>query len=291
MSDTTISRMPQLWQKLSFENKHPRDDHISFHEPTHTYYIDGSSEKVISCTKFIHDFFPHFDPDATIQKMIKSNKWTSSVWYGMTPEQIKKTWNDSGKDASTQGTAMHLAIEQFLHGSSELIDPSNFNTVEWKYFMNFWNDVKDDLVPYRSEWEVWMKEYLLCGSIDMVLFSKKLNGYVIYDWKRSKEIKTKNEFETGYSPLDHLPNANYWHYTLQLNIYKYFLEKFYGLNVVDLCLVILHPNNKNYRLIRLNMLEDEVVSMLECRKRALDMKLNKSIVLPLPVCNFIEEEE
>jgi hypothetical protein len=49
---------------------------------------------------------------------------------------------------------MHLAIEQFLHGSPELIDPSNYNTVEWKYFMKFWNDCGPDLEPYRSEWEV-----------------------------------------------------------------------------------------------------------------------------------------
>lgn len=282
--------MPQPWQKLSFINKHPRDDRIRFHEPTHTYYIDGSSDKVISCTGFIHSFFPHFDADATIAKMMKSQKWTSSVWYGKSAEEIKKTWNDSGKEASTKGTAMHLAIEQFLHGSEEMIDPENYGTVEWKYFMNFWNDVKDDLVPYRSEWEVWMKEYLLCGSIDMVFYSKKLKGYVIYDWKRSKEIKTKNNFGSGYGPVKHLPDCNYWHYTLQLNIYKYFLEKYYDLNIVDLCLVILHPDNKNYRLIRLNILGEEVEDMIQCRKRALDMNVNKSIILPIDDCAFIDEE-
>lgn len=283
--------MPQSWQKLSFTNKHPRDDHITFHEPTHTYYIDGSSEKVISCTKFIHEFFPHFDPDVTIAKMMKSPKWSSSVWHGMSAEQIKKKWNDSGKEASTKGTAMHLAIEQFLHGSEEVIDPENYGTIEWKYFMNFWRDVEHDLVPYRSEWEVWMKEFMLCGSIDMVFYSKKQNGYVIYDWKRSKEIKTTNNFANGFGPVSHLPDSNYWHYTLQLNIYKYFLEKFYGLNVVDLCLVIIHPDNKNYRLIRLNMLNDEVEGMLNCRKRALDMNINKYIVLPIETCAIMEEEK
>jgi len=282
--------MPQPWQKLSFKNKHPRDDHIVFHEPTHTYYIDGSSEKVISCTGFIHAFFPHFDADVTIAKMMKSKKWTSSVWYGKSADEIKKTWNDSGKEASAKGTAMHLAIEQYLHGSEDVIDPANYETIEWKYFMNFWNDVKTDLVPYRSEWEVWMKEYLLCGSIDMVFYSKKLKGYVIYDWKRSKEIKTKNDFGNGYGPVKHLPDSNYWHYTLQLNIYKYFLEKYYGLNVVDLCLVIIHPDNKNYRLIRLNILEEEVEDMIQCRKRALDMNINKMIVLPIDECGFIEED-
>jgi hypothetical protein len=54
-------------------------------------------------------------------------------------------------------------------------------------------------------------------------------------------------------------------------------------------LVIIHPDNKNYRQLRLNHLDDEVVSMLECRKRALDMKVNKTIVLPLPECELLDE--
>jgi ATP-dependent exoDNAse (exonuclease V) beta subunit len=280
----------QHWQHLSRLNSHPRDRHIAFDEPTHKYYVNGSCEGNISCTGFIHEFFSHFDPKSTITKMRRSPNWATSKYFGKTDEESMKEWSDSGKAASEAGTAMHLAIEQFLHDSSDVIDPSTYETIEWKYFMNFWRDVEHDLVPYRSEWEVWMKEYLLCGSIDMIFYSKKLKGYVIYDWKRSKDIKTKNDFASGYGPVDHLPDTNYWHYTLQLNIYKYFLEKHYGLKIVDLCLVILHPDNKNYRLIRLNILDEEVEGMLECRKRAIDMKVNKNIVLPLPQCNFIEEE-
>jgi len=282
--------MPAPWQKLTYKNAHKRDAHIVFHEPTHTYYIDGSSDKYVSCTKFLHEFFPHFDPDITIEKMMKSKKWTSSVWYGKKPHEIKKEWDDKGKIASAAGTAMHLSIEQFLHGSPDEIDPAIYNTIEWKYFMNFWNDVKDDLVPYRSEWEVWMDEYKLAGSIDMVFYRKSDDSYVIYDWKRSKEIKTENNFDSGFGPVAHLPDCNYWHYTLQLNAYKHFLEKHYGLRVSDMYLVIIHPDQKNYRQLRLNHLDEEVLGMLECRKRALDMKVNKVIVLPLPECQMIDSD-
>jgi len=281
--------MPQPWQHLSFKNKHPRDEHIVFYEPTHTYYINGSSDGVISCTKFLHEFFPHFDPDVTIEKMMKSKKWTSSVWYGKTATEIKNEWNSKGQEASKAGTAMHLAIEQFLHGSPEEISSETYTTKEWKYFMNFWNDVSNNLVPYRSEWEVWMDEFKLAGSIDMVFYRKSDNSYVIYDWKRSKDIKTENNFANGYGPVSHLPDSNYWHYTLQLNTYKYFLEQHYGLNVSDMYLVIIHPDAKNYMQLRLNHLDTEVVEMLQCRKRALELGVNKAIVLPLPECNFIDE--
>ena len=54
-------------------------------------------------------------------------------------------------------------------------------------------------------------------------------------------------------------------------------------------LVIIHPENKNYQRIRLNHLDEEVVGMLECRKRALDMKLEQPILLPTPDCIFEDE--
>ena len=278
--------MPEQWQQLAFKNAHPRDARLRFYEPTHTYYIDGSSENVTSCTGFLHQFFPHFDAAATIKKMMKSPKWRQSKYYGKTAEEIEKGWSDSGKEASGLGTAMHLAIEQFLNSAEDRILPEVKETPEWKYFENFWADCGHDLEPYRMEWEVFSEPHLLCGSIDGVFRRKSDGKIVIYDWKRSKEIKTENTFENGYHPVSHLPNTNYWHYTLQLNTYKWFLESLYGLEVGDLYLVILHPNNKNYRRIRLNFLDQEVLDMLECRKRAVDQVkaggAYQPVILPMP---------
>ena len=254
--------MPQSWQELSFKNKHPRDDHIQFDEPTHVYTVNGSSKGVISCTKFLHDFFPHFDADAVIKKMMSSPKWPQNKYYGKTAAQIKQEWNQNGANASEAGTAMHLAIEQYLHGHKELIEPGVLETLEWHYFMNFWKEAKKDLIPYRSEWEVWSEEHKLAGSIDMVFYRKSDDSYVIYDWKRSKEIKMENNFGTGFGPVSHLPDANYWHYTLQLNVYRWFLETFYGLKISDMYIMIFHPDNDNFKRYRLNRMDDEVNKMI-----------------------------
>jgi hypothetical protein len=282
----------QPWQHLSRINHHPRDDHIAFHEPTHKYYVNGSCEGNISCTGFVHEFFGHFDAKAIITKMRKGKNWPQSKYFGKTDEEIMAEWNANGKAASEAGTAMHLAIEQFLHGASEQIKPETFDTIEWKYFMKFWNDCGHDLEPYRSEWEVFTDNLLipsenerkikLCGSIDMVFRRKSDGKFVIYDWKRSKEIKSENPFGSGLPPLEHLPDINYWHYTLQLNVYKWMLEKFYGLEVADLYLVIIHPDNPSYRRMRLNILEDEVEDMIECRRKAVEAGCKQAVILPLP---------
>lgn len=276
--------MPEPWQILAFLNKHPRDKDVRFVEKTHTYYVKGSSKGVVSATGFIHAFFPHFDPMSAIAKMKVSPNWPDSPYYGMTDQQIADQWSVSGKEASGAGTNMHLAIEQFLNGADNRITESVKTTKEWEYFQNFWNDVKNYLEPYRTEWEVWDDEYKLTGSIDIVFKKKSCEEYVIYDWKRSKQIKIDNEWDTGYNPLDHIPNSNYWHYTLQLNIYRWFLEKHYGIKVVKLCIVILHPNNSNYKIFNLNLLDDEVQMMLTCRRRAIDSGSKAVVEFPEPEC-------
>lgn len=281
--------MPARWQKLAFVNEHERDKYVQFDEPTHIYTVKGVSKGYISTTKFLHEFFPHFDADATIKKMMNSPKWPESKWYGKSAEEIKKTWSDSGKEASSKGTAMHLAIEQFLNGAEKIIDPEVKKTPEWIYFMNFWNKYGHDLEPYRTEWEVWTEEYKLTGSIDMIFKRKSDNTYVIYDWKRSKEIKTNNDFATALYPMEHLPDTNYWHYTLQLNVYRWFLETYYGLKISDLYLIILHPDNKNFIRMQLNRLEDEVEIMMAARKRAIQEGGKQNVVLPYPACDMLDD--
>jgi WD40 repeat protein len=278
----------QDWQHLSRINHHPRDDRIYFIESTHTYYVDGDSTGYISVTKLLHAFFPHFDPVAIIKKMRNGKNWAKSKYFGRTDKEIMDEWNENGRIASEAGTAMHLAIEQFLHGSAELIPPATLETIEWKYFQQFWNDFGHDLEPYRMEWEVFAgPEHKLSGSIDAVFRRKSDGKFLIYDWKRSKEIKSDNPFGTGFPPVDHLPDTNYWHYTLQLNVYKWILETYYGLEVADMYLIIIHPDNKSYKRMKLNHLDEEVADMIEARMRAVAGGCRQHVILPLPA----DEEE
>ena len=283
--------MPEPWQTLAFLNKHVRDKEVRFVEKTHTYYVKGSSKGVVSTTGFVHAFFPHFDPVATIKTMKASPKWPQSPYFGKTDQEIIDGWSDSGKAASGAGTNMHLAIEQHLNGAVNRIDEEVKKTKEWEFYMNFWNDVKDDLEPYRTEWEVWAEEFKLTGSIDMVFKRKSVGAYLIYDWKRSKEIKEDNKWDKGLGPMSHLPNSNFWHYTLQLNVYRWFLETYYGLKIAEMCIVIFHPNNTNYQIFPLKRLEKEIEVMIECRKRAVDRDLPKTtpVVFPEPECLLTDD--
>jgi hypothetical protein len=251
---------------------------MHFDEPTHIYTVKGSSEGIVSITKFLHEFFPHFDADAVIKNMMKSKKWPDSKWYGMSPQAIKEAWNANGRQASEAGTDMHLGIEMVMNGAEDVVPDSTKETIEWKYFWNYWN--KDSLIwePWRTEWEIWDEDLKLAGSVDMI-YRNRINGtFAVYDWKRSKEIKMENTFQSGFGPVSHLPDCNYWHYTLQLNMYRWMLEKHYGIVVSEMALVIMHPNNTNYRKYVLNRLDDEVEGMVESRR--LGVAAGKITVFP-----------
>jgi hypothetical protein len=115
---------------------------------------------------------------------------------------------------------------------------------------------------------------------------------LIYDWKRSKEIKAENRFQTGLGPLAHLPDCNYWHYSLQLNVYRWILETLYGLDVAEMYLLILHPDNPNYKRMRLNRMDAEVQDMLDCRLRAVKAGCFQPVIFPIEdnVCRMEDSE-
>lgn len=233
---------------LSTLNSHPKDEAISFVEEGHFYHVNDKS--FISVTTVIHKFFPHFDADKIIGKMMKSPKFNKGPYAGMTPEKIKAKWEHDRDEAANLGTLMHHDIELFLNGES----PKNPNSIEFKYFMDFYHEViEGKYTPYRTEWMIYSKDGI-AGSIDCVITNEH-QELILLDWKRSKEIKMDNPFEKGTGPFKYLDNCNYNHYTLQLNIYRHILETEYNKKVIAMFNVVLHPNNDSYLLYQIDRVE------------------------------------
>tara|TARA_Y100000389_G_scaffold204728_1_gene259251 strand:- start:1267 stop:2055 length:789 start_codon:yes stop_codon:yes gene_type:complete len=249
---------------LAEKNKHPRDEFISFEEGPHIYTVCGERGTYTSVTTWNHKHFEEFNPDEVIDKMMKSKNWNNPdyKYYGKTREEIKEMWDKKRDDAASAGTKMHNDIEEYYNGMN--IDN---NSEEFSYFKQFVKDFPE-LKPYRTEWMVYYEEMKLSGSIDM-LFENPDGTLQIYDWKRCLELKTEPSFGkyAKTSCISHLPDTNYWHYSLQLNMYKKILEKKYNKIVTDLYLVCFHPDNayKKYERIAVPDLSDVMEKLLEVR--------------------------
>lgn len=279
---------------LSTTNRHDRDQFIQFFEDGHKYIITNDPDsKYTSVTTLIHHHFPQFDADSIVTKMMSSPNYKEGhKYWGMTGDEIKTKWSNDGISASGLGTEMHYQIECFMNNPKlrspythrdlydELLKSGRRKrkqtqppqeTTEWSYFLDFIKSTPY-LKPYRTEWTIYHEDLKLAGSVDMV-YENSDGTLSIYDWKRSKEISRTtnfNQYATTES-IRHIPNVNYWHYALQLNIYKAILETKYDKKVRDLYLVRLHPDNidKTYDLIMLPILTNDINSIFEHKAKQL----------------------
>lgn len=242
-------------------NSHEKDEFIKFQEIGHKYFIHGE-EGYTSITTLIGKLFEHFDANKIIDKMLSGKKMSDPTYkyYGMKREDILAQWDANGKDASEKGTRMHENIELF-YNNIEIVDTS----IEFGFFKKFLLEFSD-LNPYRTEWTVFYTKYKLCGSIDMI-FENPDGTLQIYDWKRVKSIEYEAFGDkTSIVPcLKHLPDTNFWHYALQLNLYKMILEEQYDKIVTDLYLVVMHPDNVTgtFDRIQVPILNEEIKNLLE----------------------------
>lgn len=249
---------------LAQRNSHPRDKCMYFDEEPHIYYVN--SVKVdTSVTAFVHSFFPHFNEKKWAKVCARKGKKADSKYYGMSENDILCQWEENRLLSTADGTFLHKSIEKFYNN----IDVEN-ESIEFSYFLKFYEKFKDELIPYRTEWEIFHEELNLAGSVDMV-FQNPDGTHSIYDWKRSKEIK-KISSEFGFAPVEHLPNTNFWTYSLQLNMYKYILTHKYGLTIKDMYLVVFHPDEFAYKRIQVAELSKEVESMVTHRLNHLNNK-------------------
>ena len=232
--------------KLAKINSHERDARITFDPVPHKYYVDGKGGYT-SVTTFVHESFPKFNDTGNARRMALCPDFESK--YPQYADLIKqfpdrddlaaaiiRKWNTDRDLAASLGTAMHAGIEMF------------YNDVEAQdlpeYFITYAKRRKDDgYVPFRTEWQIYDEESGIAGSIDMIYYRPSTGTYHMVDWKRSKRID-KRGFGNGLVPMQHLRDCNYMHYSLQLNTYKYILEKHYGIKIEDMHICVLHPDNQ-----------------------------------------------
>merc|ERR1711871_699423 len=136
---------------------------------------------------------------------------------------------------------MHYNIERHVNGLE-----TSEGLPELKQFFDFERDfiLPRQITPFRTEWRISDPEYSLAGSVDYV-GTLPDGSCIIMDWKRSKNlaINPNNAYgRRGKWPLDHLDDTEATKYFLQLNLYRYILQKHYNLVVNSMILTSFHPS-------------------------------------------------
>lgn len=267
-------------------NRHPLDDDIVAFENPHYYFVrDGTQmtcANVASGTGIIKAFFPGFDDVkqaaqtcSTKSHLAAKHRPSYKYFRCETPEHILSVWEEN----RNAGTRLHLCIEQFLNQEPYEVDECNQKP--WKQFWTLHQKHFHKYTPFRTEWAIFDPETRVAGKIDYLAYDPATGTYVIIDWKRSERISdrsfaafAKKEPEYGFGPCSDLENCNYITYSLQQNLYKYILERNYGIRVSQMFLVQMHPTINDTDkdgdpvpvLYMVPNFQHYIVKMLACRK-------------------------
>ncbi len=227
-------------------HSHPRDSRLRFRASDHTYHFGDQVLRPV--TSVVEGCFPKFDVD----------RWApiKAAQLGISEQEMRHRWEEKGRIARDKGTLMHANIERYYLGQAFTDD---FDTRH--LFEAF--EHQHRLQPFRTEWAIYDEDLGVAGTIDFLEY--KDGRYRIYDWKRSDKLLyagrpvLSNSFgSTGLGVLSHVPDTAFWHYTLQVSIYRYILGRKYGIEVENCYLAVLHPNNTSPFLLTTPYLEKEL---------------------------------
>jgi hypothetical protein len=279
----TIPAPKYLDQKYA----HAWDQRIVFVDEPHLYFIDGSCKHIISVTTMVSAFFPKFDAEGQSVSTFNGKTFRDTVhrpshkYHGCkSPEDIRDKWTWW----ANLGTMFHANVESLFNKEPFEIHPENEEP--FRQFKELFSD-EDwvDWEPFRTEWSIFDPETLVAGQIDFLGMQNPANGHVvIIDWKRCESIGDCcfNRFRglpptIGFGVCSQLENSKWVKYSLQLNFYKYILEKNYGLYVKKMYLVQCHPKlkKKGAAVYKVGNMQRVVEDMMACRKIVLQEQLAK----------------
>ena len=230
------------------------DDRIILNDENHTYILSNQPGiKFISVTTFIEKFFAGFDPESVANKLINNY----SKYSNFSVSELISKW----KAAADHGTKVHTEIEQWIRSGVEPNELKAKNGKEWLR-VNF---NKSDVI-FSPEIIVYSEELSIAGTIDLVTQNKKTGVYDIYDWKTSKKIEMRSygNKRGTHEVTKKIMDCNFYHYSLQMSLYRYILEKYYDIEINNNHIV--HLRDDGVKTISTPYMKNEISAMLNHEK-------------------------
>jgi ATP-dependent exoDNAse (exonuclease V) beta subunit len=224
---------------------------VQFTADNHSYQINNHTAN--SVTNILKQFVKPFD----------SKYWADikSKQLGVKPEELLSQWEFNAKLSQIKGTIIHSILENKL-SATEFVYPEELVLSHFGYdpvqdlvqgimplVDKFIADIDGKMQPIASELIVGDSDYLVGGTIDQIFYNSKSTKLEIWDWKTNKQIKTAANYY-HLAPIDHIPDSELDHYSLQLSLYKLILQKNTKLEFGDSYLVWFNEANTDYQIFR-----------------------------------------
>lgn len=270
---------------------------VTFTEENHRY-TSHEGEVYTSVTALLKKFTPPFDADywsayKALQAVLgekgewekykrKVGGWENVVTAARLDKKfpyrkqvlakkrdILQSWEENKEDALAKGTAFHkmkeAAVKEKIVYTPELREIPVVSGEDILQIANFEDDgLYPELIVYNDEWKI-------AGQADWVMKQKRKVD--IKDYKTSKDIK-RDSFQNSklLYPVHHLPNANFYVYSLQLSLYARMIEA-KGFSIGQLSIEHVDKNTfKTIEIYPVNYYKKEAEDIITEHVRAIKKK-------------------
>jgi len=243
-------------------------NNITFVEKTHTYLVDGHPANKLSVTRALKKFKKEFDKHKTATRVAKRMKTTV--------EAVLADWELGNLYSTTLGSMLHKYIENFYCnkrvefegtfvglGFDEKQKILETLPVLIGYFQNFYNDNKH-LLCVKTEIVLGdIDDTKICGMSDLLCYNTDTDQLEILDFKTNKRMEKSSPYGDLFYPFDDMSEGEINEYTIQLNVYKYFVEKYTKLKIDKLKIVWFNIVNDNYKIFELEDIQPKIKLMFD----------------------------
>ena len=242
---------------------------VTFVESSHTYLIDDQPTNTLSVTGLIKQFKKPFEKEKMANIVAKKR--------GVTALQIKAEWDMNNLYSTTLGSMLHKYIENFYNnkkvqfdgslnglGKEEKIKLAGHLPTLIDFFRKFYTD-NQHLLCVKNEIVLGdLSDTKICGMSDLLCYNTNTDQLEILDFKTNKKITNESKYGNLLFPFDDMSVGELNEYTIQLNVYKYFIEKYTDLKIDKLKIVWFNSiANDSYKVYELQDIQTKVEQMFE----------------------------
>jgi ATP-dependent exoDNAse (exonuclease V) beta subunit len=258
--------------------KNPRGKKITFDEDEHKY-SDEKGRRYNSVTSVIHSLFPEFEREKmayfVARKRVMKAKGYPDKDSTPVPEVmaeravVLEEWEENKNQACDLGTQIHRYAECQLQGIDfDMTFTGERQPKLAKTLDKFIPELLDSYEFLEAEKIVFCPTILLAGTIDLIMRNKKSGKLCIFDWKTNKAINQSDSYgKKGKLFLEHIENANYWYYALQLNVYRWILNREKYGDFEDVELGLFHINTRKVKAYMLPVMDWEAGQIADYTKK------------------------
>jgi len=226
-------------------------NNVTYYDEPHKYYV-GDGE-LISVTTIIGQYEVEFDEELWSERKARELK--------IPQKDVKRAWRFINKKGTMKGSIIHDETENlflnkvFPYPKHLILEEFGFDPIRIEYditkkhVLNFYNRVKDILIPIRTEMIIYDEESLIGGMLDMLFYNTRSKEFEIWDWKTNKKFTDKNKKQQLLHELELLDECDLEIYSIQLSLYKLIIEKNTNIKLGKSYIVWFSHNNENYEII------------------------------------------